>query len=123
MEPPDNAAADAVRRAQNAACAFRGRFVTARAAGDDEALATVAARALAGCDELVLAVPGLTDRHLAWLVAVSRTLVDAPVQTLARVAVNHLHKLALAASRPVLVADPAERFAGDLSDDAVVSRP
>lgn len=122
MEPPENAAANAIRRALIAARSLRGRFVTARVAGDDEALQTVAAQALAACDELVLAVPRLTDRHVAWLVAVSRTLVDQPKQVLARVVVNHLTKLSLVARRPVVVPDTGTRFVGELSD-VTLTRP
>lgn len=116
-------AAAAIRRAQNSARALRGRLMLASAAGDSDELASVAAQALAECDQLVLAVPAVEPRHVAWLVAVSRTLADAPTGTLARCAVNHLAKLAAAASRPVVVPDPGSRFAGDWDEPVVVTRP
>lgn len=116
------AAAVAIRHAQDSARSLRGRFVTARVAGDSDELASVAAQALAACDALVLAVPAVEPRHVTWLVAVSRRLADAPTGTLARVAVNHLARLAAAASRPAVLADPSARFAGSL-DEPVVTRP
>ena len=109
----------AMTEATSAAAALRVRVDAGGAGGDGGAGQAVVADALAAAGALVDAAPALAERHRDWLVRfeVTRRYRD---QRRALAAVNHLSSLSQALRRPVIVADPGVRFAGDF-DEVVVT--
>lgn len=104
------------------AAALHARVVTGRAGSDDQgASQAVIGEALAAAAQLVDAVPALADRHQAWMVRFAAT-EGQPVGRRVLAAVNHVSLLARAGRRPVVIADPGGRFAGDLDEIVVTHR-
>lgn len=111
----------ALTEAATRAAALHARAVAGRTGSDVGAALAVGADALAASAALVDAVPALTVRHQTWLARFAAT-AGRGEERRALAAASHLDRLARSGRRPVVIADPGDRFAGDL-DEAVVTRP